>query len=144
MWTRLGGAMVGWWERLSDGRRTLSFAAGLALLLAGAGAAAGGRSGAAALLWTVGTLLGLGLSLVTTVAAVRRRQPSVDVIALLALVGALLVDEPFAGAMITVMLATGALLYWLGWPSAEAGHAVAGVAPMLGPGLAGISARGTF
>jgi tetratricopeptide (TPR) repeat protein len=42
------------------------------------------------------------------------------------------------------VLATGALLYWLGWPSAEAGHAVAGVAPMLGPGLAGISARGTF
>jgi heavy metal translocating P-type ATPase len=34
----------------------------------------------------------------------------VDVIALLALVGALVVGEPFAGAMITVMLASGALL----------------------------------
>jgi tetratricopeptide (TPR) repeat protein len=41
-------------------------------------------------------------------------------------------------------LATGTLLYLLGWPSAEAGRAVAGVAPMLGPGLAGISAQGTF
>ena len=43
-------------------------------------------------------------------AAVRRRQPSVDVIAVLALVGALAVDEPFAGAMITVMLASGQFL----------------------------------
>jgi hypothetical protein len=40
----------------------------------------------------------------------RRRQPSVDVIALLALVGALVVGEPFAGSMITVMLASGRLL----------------------------------
>ena len=43
-------------------------------------------------------------------AAIRRRQPSVDVIAVLALAGALAVDEPFAGAMITVMLASGQLL----------------------------------
>jgi len=43
-------------------------------------------------------------------AAVRRRQPSVDVIALLALGGALAVGEPFAGAMVTVMLTTGVLL----------------------------------
>ena len=44
----------------------------------------------------------------------RRRGParpaSVDVIAVLALAGALVVDEPFAGAMITVMLASGQLL----------------------------------
>jgi cation transport ATPase len=43
-------------------------------------------------------------------AAIRRRQPSVDVIAVLALAGALAVDEPFAGAVITVMLASGQLL----------------------------------
>ena len=42
--------------------------------------------------------------------AVRRRELSVDVIALLALGGALVVGEWFAGAMITVMLATGVLL----------------------------------
>ena len=35
---------------------------------------------------------------------------SVDVIAVLALAGALVVNEPFAGAMITVMLASGQLL----------------------------------
>jgi len=44
------------------------------------------------------------------VGAVRRRQLSVDVIALLALAGALVVGEWFAGAMITVMLATGVML----------------------------------
>ena len=41
-------------------------------------------------------------------------------------------------------LATGTLLYLLGWPTAEAGRPVAAVAPMLGPGLAGISARAAF
>ncbi|HZL03742.1 MAG TPA: heavy metal translocating P-type ATPase, partial [Cellulomonas sp.] len=60
--------------------------------------------------WVGGTLIGLVFSVAWTVGAVRRRQPSVDVIALLALAGALWVDEPFAGAMITVMLATGQLL----------------------------------
>ena len=47
---------------------------------------------------------------VWTAAAIRRRQPTVDVIAVLALAGALAVDEPFAGAMITVMLASGQVL----------------------------------
>ncbi len=60
--------------------------------------------------WIAGTLLGLVFSIAWTAGAVRRRQPSVDVIALLALAGALWVNEPFAGAMITVMLATGQLL----------------------------------
>lgn len=39
-------------------------------------------------------------------------------------------------------IAAGTVLYALGWPSTESGHA--GVAPMLGPGLAGISAQGAF
>ena len=60
--------------------------------------------------WIAGTLLGLVFSIAWTASAVRRRQPSVDAIALLALAGALWVNEPFAGAMITVMLATGQLL----------------------------------
>ena len=42
--------------------------------------------------------------------AIRRHQPSVDVVAVLALAGALAVGEPFAGAVITVMLASGRLL----------------------------------
>lgn len=62
------------------------------------------------LLWITGTVLGLGFSVFTTVGAVVRRQPSVDIIAVLALAGALAVNEPFAGAMITVMLASGLFL----------------------------------
>ena len=42
------------------------------------------------------------------------------------------------------VLATGTLLYLLGWPTADASRSVAGVAPMIGPGLAGISAHGAF
>jgi hypothetical protein len=41
-------------------------------------------------------------------------------------------------------IATSTLLYVLGWPSADAGHAAAGFAPLLGPGVAGISAQGAF
>jgi heavy metal translocating P-type ATPase len=60
--------------------------------------------------WVAATLIGLAHSTVTLVAAARRRQPSVDVIAWLALAGALVVGEAFAGAVIAVMLASGALL----------------------------------
>ena len=81
------------------------------VLLAGGGAAwLGHATSVAEPAWIAGTLLGLVFSLAWTARAVRRRQPSVDVIALLALAGALWVHEPFAGAMITVMLATGQLL----------------------------------
>jgi heavy metal translocating P-type ATPase len=66
--------------------------------------------GGAEILWLLGTASGLAVALVATVAAVRRRRPTVDVIALLALGGALAVGEYFAGAVITVMLATGQLL----------------------------------
>lgn len=61
-------------------------------------------------LWVAGTVLGLVFAAVWTADAVRSRRPSVDVIAVLALGGALWVGEPFAGAMITVMLASGRLL----------------------------------
>ncbi|MGC9985494.1 MAG: tetratricopeptide repeat protein [Polyangia bacterium] len=39
-------------------------------------------------------------------------------------------------------LATGAILYYLGWP--HSGPVATAVAPMFGPGLAGLSAQGTF
>jgi len=39
-------------------------------------------------------------------------------------------------------LAAGTVLYWLGWPTKESSRTVA--VPMVGPGLAGISAQGTF
>lgn len=79
-------------------------------LLAGlAGAGLGARAAASAV-WTAVTLLGLAYSTVTIGLALRRRQASVDVIAWLALVGALVVGEPLAGAVIVVMLFTGGVL----------------------------------
>ncbi len=86
------------------------FASSLVLLTAGGVAWGVGLVAGAGAIWVAGTVLGLAVSLIWTAAAVRRRQPSVDVIAVLALAGALAVGEPFAGAMITVMLASGQLL----------------------------------
>ena len=88
----------------------LLFISSTALLIAGGVGWLLGSGGIATAAWTGGTLVGLAFSVSWTAAAVRRRQPSVDVIALLALVGALVVGEPFAGSMITVMLASGRLL----------------------------------
>ncbi|WP_062296394.1 heavy metal translocating P-type ATPase [Demequina maris] len=81
------------------------------LLLAG-GAVAWWTSApdAASALWIAGTVLGLLYILPATVAAAIHRRPTVDVIAVLALAGALWVDEPLAGAIITLMLATGQVL----------------------------------
>ncbi len=64
----------------------------------------------ARILWFATTAIGLALSGVSTWRAIAAQRPTVDVIAFLALVGALLVDEPFAGAVIAVMLTTGSLL----------------------------------
>jgi tetratricopeptide (TPR) repeat protein len=41
-------------------------------------------------------------------------------------------------------LVAGTVLYWLGSPSTNTGQTLAGVAPMVGPGLAGISVQGAF
>ncbi len=86
------------------------FVASTVLLLAGGAAWLLSASTAANALWIAGTVLGLVFSVGWTVTAIRQGQLSVDVIAVLALAGALVVDEPFAGAMITVMLASGQLL----------------------------------
>ena len=83
------------------------FVVSTGLLLAGGGAWLVSASTAAAALWIAGTVLGLVFSVGWTVTAIRSGQLSVDVIAVLALAGALVVNEPFAGAMITVMLASG-------------------------------------
>ena len=80
------------------------------LLVAGGVAWLSAADRLAGIVWITGTVLGLGSSLIWTIVAISRRQPSVDIIAVLALVGALVVDEPFAGATITVMLASGRLL----------------------------------
>ena len=96
--------------RLWANRDTVLFSLSVLLLVAGIAAALLDASAVAVGLWVTGTLVGLAYSTVTIAVAVRRRQPSVDVIAWLALVGALLVGEPFAGAVIAVMLSTGGLL----------------------------------
>jgi len=88
-------------------KETLLFTASTVLLLAGGLAWLLSAQTPARVLWILGTVLGLGFSVVWTVDAIRRRQLSVDIIAVLALAGALAVNEPFAGAMITVMLASG-------------------------------------
>jgi heavy metal translocating P-type ATPase len=94
------------WRR----RQVLLFAVVSTLLVAGLVAAWLGAGGAAAGGWVAATVVGLVYSTATLLQAVRRRQPSVDVIAWLALLGALLVGEAFAGAVIAVMLASGVLL----------------------------------
>jgi len=98
--------MRGWWQR----REQVLFAATMSLLVAGLLATAAGAGGTAYAVWVTATLLGLVYSTSALVAAARRREASVDVIAWLALAGALWVGEAFAGAVIAVMLASGVLL----------------------------------
>ena len=64
------------------------------------------------------TVVGLVASAWWVVEAAKERRLGVDVVAVLALAGALLVDELLAGALITVMMATGR---WLeGWAAGRA------------------------
>jgi len=95
---------------LRDRLELVLFVSSAVSLVAGGAAWLPGMVALADGLWLAGTLLGLAFSIGWTVDAIRRHQPSVDVIALLALAGALWVGELFAGAMITVMLASGQLL----------------------------------
>src|SRR5680860_415005 len=96
--------------RLRASKETLLFSVSTVLLLAGGAAWLLNADTPARVLWIAGNVLGLGFSISWTISAIRRGQLSVDVIAVLALAGAIVVNEPFAGAMITVMLASGQLL----------------------------------
>ncbi|WNM24994.1 heavy metal translocating P-type ATPase [Demequina capsici] len=88
----------------------------IVLILSGVLLAAGGiawwvsAADTARWLWIADTLLGLVFALAATLQAARQHRPTVDIIAVLALAGALAVDEPLAGAIITLMLATGQVL----------------------------------
>jgi heavy metal translocating P-type ATPase len=99
---------VGTWS--AEHVEALFFAAACGLLGAGAvglmlgGQAVGERA------WAAATVLGLVFSTVWMIQTLARRQLSVDVIAWLALAGALATEEVFAGAVLAVMLASGALL----------------------------------
>ncbi|MBI1377074.1 MAG: heavy metal translocating P-type ATPase [Frankiales bacterium] len=81
----------------------LGLGAGLVLLALGA-------STAADVMLLGATVVGLVLSTVSLWRAARERRASVDVLALLALVGALVVGELIAAAVVALMLATGQLL----------------------------------
>ena len=91
-------------------RVLLLFVSSTVLLFAGGVAWLASAESVATPLWATATWLGLFFSAASVVEAVRRRQPSVDVIAVLVLAGAVAVGELFAGAMIAVMLASGQLL----------------------------------
>ena len=84
----------------------------LAVLLLGVGglAWAADAGSVASGLWAADAVLGLVFALAAMGAALREQRPTVDVIAVLALTGALWVGEPLAGAIITAMLATGQVL----------------------------------
>ncbi|NUP38455.1 MAG: HAD-IC family P-type ATPase, partial [Streptomyces sp.] len=85
-------------------------AATAAALVAGGVARLAGAPGLADLCWAVGTVAAVGPALGWVLAALRRGQAGVDVIAVLALGGTLLVHEYLAGALIALMLATGRTL----------------------------------
>ncbi len=89
---------------------TALFASSVVLLAAGLAAWFAHWRTAADALWAAATVVGLGYAIALVTGALRRRELSVDVIAVLALAGALAVGEPFAGAVIAVMLGTGQLL----------------------------------
>ena len=86
------------------------FVLGLVLLAAGCIGWAIGNSLLENIPWITSTVIGIVVSTAWMVESIREGRFGVDIIAVLALVGALLVGEPFAGAMITVMLVTGRVL----------------------------------
>lgn len=82
----------------------------LAAMALGAGLHLGGQTSGGDAVWAVTTVVGVLAAVWWVVDAARKGQLGVDVISVLALVGALLVDEVLAGAVITVMLASGRTL----------------------------------
>ena len=92
------------------GRRSaLLFLLLTAVGLAGGGAAAlAGAETARDVVWLAAAGTGLGYALWATAASVRRGRRGVDVIAVLALAGAIAVRELLAAAVIAVMLPAGA------------------------------------
>ena len=81
-----------------------------ALLLSGAVLFAFGARTAADVIWAATTVLGVVPATWWVIDAARHRRLGVDVIALLALVGTLVIGEYVAGALIAVMLASGRTL----------------------------------
>ncbi|MFE6691794.1 heavy metal translocating P-type ATPase [Streptomyces sp. NPDC057743] len=96
-----------------DARRPLDrwlLVATVAALVAGGVTRLAGLSGLADACWAVGTLIGVVPAVGWVVKALRRGRLGVDLVAVLALAGTLVVGEYLAGALIAVMLATGRAL----------------------------------
>jgi len=79
-------------------------------LAVGGGLALAGAHGTAADAWLATSVCGLGYAFFTVADSLRHRRAGVDLIALLALAGAVAVGELLAGAVISVMLASGRAL----------------------------------
>ena len=79
-------------------------------VLAGALAHLAGAGGAGDRVWMAAGALGAAFSLAGSFAAMLARRLGVDLIAVLALVGALAINEALAAAVIALMVATGAFL----------------------------------
>ena len=97
---------------VSRDRRFPAWFAAVALigLVAGFALWLGGADTAAHVTWGVTTAMGIGPAIAWVVVSLIRHRPGVDLIAVFALAGALAVGEYLAGALISVMLATGRLL----------------------------------
>jgi cation transport ATPase len=110
------GALA-WLNRQSAPLLLAATTAGLAV---GGLAYLAGAGGAADLAWLATAACGLGYALWIAAASLRRGRLSVDVIALLALAGAIAVGELLAAAVISVMLASGRALE--DWAAYRARH----------------------
>jgi cation transport ATPase len=117
MWTGRRGIRA-WAESLSGAATTGLLTAAVVGLATGGGLYLAGEHGGAHGAWLAVTALGLAYALWTLADGVLKRRAGVDVIALLALAGAVAVGELLAGAVITVMLASGRALE--GWAAARA------------------------
>jgi heavy metal translocating P-type ATPase len=85
-------------------------AVSLAGLCAGGALHLSGSAGVARAVWAASTVIALGPAAWWVIRAIRDRRLGGDIVALLALAGTLLVNEPLAGAVIAVMLASGRTL----------------------------------
>jgi heavy metal translocating P-type ATPase len=94
----------------TPGREALFLAVTAAGLAGGIVALLAGADRAADLMWAGTAVLAAALSAAAIGAALRQGRVGVDLIALLALVGAVVVGEQAAGAVIAVMVATGRAL----------------------------------
>ncbi|MBO8200878.1 hypothetical protein JW613_21570 [Streptomyces smyrnaeus] len=90
-----------------------------AALAAGGTTWLGGTRGTADLCWGLGTVAAVGPASAWVVSALRQHRAGVDLIAVLALGGTLVVGEYLAGALIALMLATGRTLEAAAQPRAS-------------------------